>query len=670
MLAFLAAWPLAGGDGKADPSALATLSLEDLMNVEVTSVTRRSQPLSNSAAAIFVITSEDIRRSAATTVPELLRMVPGLIVARLDGNKWSVSSRGPGGRYVANLLVLIDGRTVYSPLFSGVYWEDHEFVLEDIDRIEVIRGPGAVVWGSNAVSGVINITTKSARKTKGDLVSATAGNLNQGVVQMRHGGDLGDSGAYRIFGRMGRYGDLVDSSGHPVHDGYSTNMGGFRMDLDQGPDTHWMMEGSLQTGTVDQRDLSPSLVTGNTAIVDSSGEVSAGHVLTRWSRDRADGGETRVQLYYDWYDRKPFLSEERQTVDLDISHSLQLGGRHTLIAGGGYRESWDSIPVTPRISLLPPRESMGLANFYLQDQIRLGETTSFSVGARTEYSPPSGASFQPAVQFLWTPGSRHSVWASVSRALRMPSRGEEGFDLLFSVLPTSVTGAPLPLSVTALGERQMQPEKLISYEAGYRNQVSRRLSLDLATYYYDYQDLRAFVSSGVPSLVFDPAPHLNIDILMVNGRRAHIWGGELSMNYSVSDRWRLSGSYSRLSQRQELDPGVWNGGMGALPQALATLRSQTDLTRKLLWDTDVCFTGRLFDPGVPLSPLALIQPSGNPGQVIRLDTRLTWRVSRAWDLTAGGENLLQPRHLEMVPEAILVGSQVPRSWLVRLNWRH
>jgi len=672
---FLALLPASASEDK--PPDLSKLSLEDLMRVEVTSVTRRNQALSHSAAAIFVITSEDIRRSAATTVPELLRMAPGLLVTRLDGSKWSIASRGPGGRYVANLLVLVDGRTVYTPLFSGVFWEDHEFVMEDIDRIEVIRGPGAVVWGSNAVSGVINIITKSAQKTQGNLVSATAGNLNKGVVQLRHGAGAGSSGSYRVFGRMGRYGNLLSSTGSPIRDGYSSNMVGFRTDFDRtdpdlGSSTRWTVEGSMQTGTVRQRDFSASLSTGETSIVGSAGNVGAGHILSRWSHTGTDQEETRVQLYYDWYDRQPFLSEARHTLDLDISRTLRVGAKQALIVGGGYRESWDSIPSTPRVNLIPPSESVGLTNGYVQDQVQLGDTTSFSVGARVEYSPLSAVSIQPAAQFLWTPTSRQSVWASASRALRTPSRGEQGFSLLVGVVPPAALGSPLPISITALGQRQMQSEDQLAYEGGYRNQISKRLSLDLAIYRYDDRRMRAFRPFPTPSVLFSPAPHINMDMLMVNGKRARNWGGEISLNYSVSGRWRLLGWYARMEQRQELEAGMWNGGVGKMPHDSAAIRSQTDLGHRLMFDTDVYFTGPQFDAVGEHdgSVLTMLQDSSNPGHVVRLDTRLTWRVTPAWELMAGGENLLDGHHLEMVPEPIVVGSQVRRSWFVRLNWRH
>jgi iron complex outermembrane receptor protein len=662
---------LSAADGQ-DQADLTKMSLEDLMGMEVTSVTRRNQSLSRSAAAIYVITSDDIRRSAATTVPELLRTVPGLLVSRLSGHQWSVSSRTPGGRYVANLLVLVDGRTVYTPLFSGVIWEDHEFVMEDIDRIEVIRGPGAVVWGSNAVSGVINIITKTAGKTRGDLVSATTGNLNQGVAQMRHGGNIGSSGSYRVFGRLGRYGNLVDLEGNQVQDGYSTNMGGVRVDLAGSGGGRLMLEGSMQTGTVRQREFAPSLSTGQTAIENTEGNVSAGHILGRWSQTRTGGAETRVQLYYDWYDRTPFLSEARHTLDLDMSHTLQLGARHSLIAGGGYRESWDSVPPTARVKLIPPRASLGLANVYVQDQVRLGETTSFSIGARFEYDRFSGGSIQPAAQFLWTPTERQSVWASVSRALRTPSRGERGFSLLVGVLPPAATGAPLPLTITAVGQREMKAEDLLAYEAGYRNQISKKWSVDLAAYFYDARRMRAFLPYKPPALSLFPALHIDQEMMMVNGKQARNWGGEAALNYSVTGSWRLSGWYARMGQRQYLDAGMWNGGVGPMPHDSAALRSQTDLGRRLMFDTDVYFTGRPFEGlGQPASSiLAGLQNMPAPGHAVRLDTRLTWKVSSAWELTAGGENLLDRYHLEITPEPIVVGSLVRRSWFVRLQWRH
>jgi iron complex outermembrane receptor protein len=324
------------------------------------------------------------------------------------------------------------------------------------------------------------------------------------------------------------------------------------------------------------------------------------------------------------------------------------------------------------VNLIPPRESVGLANGYVQDQVSLGETASFSVGARVEYNRLSGVSFQPAAQFLWTPTGRQSVWASVSRALRMPSRGEQGFSLLVGALPPAATGAPLPLSITALGQRQMQSEDLLGYEAGYRNQISTRMSVDVAGYFYNERRMRAFLPSTAPSLLFAPALHLDMRMLMVNGKRARNWGGEVSLNYSVSDHWRLLGWYSRMGQRQDLDAGMWNGGVGEMPHDSAALRSQTDLGRRLMLDTDVYFTGRPFDGVGPhaSSPLTLLQGDAAPGHVVRLDARLTWKVSPAWGFTVGGENLLDGHHLEIVPEPILVGSQVRRSWFVRLDWRH
>jgi iron complex outermembrane receptor protein len=664
---------VAWADGRSDPADLAKLSLEDLMHVKVTSVTRKDQSLARSAAAIFVITREDIKRSGATVVPELLRMVPGLFVSRLDGNKWGVASRGPGGRYVANMLVLVDGRTIYTPLFSGVLWENHEFVMEDIERIEVIRGPGAVVWGSNAVSGVVNIITRSAADTIGDVASVTAGTLDQPVLQARHGMDLGSAGAMRVFGRVARYGGMADDRGRPVEDGYSTNMGGFRLDLRQGNASRWMVEGSGQSGTIHQRDYATS-ATGVTTVVNSSGGVSAGHLLGRWTHS-GDGGETRIQVYYDWFDRGAFLAEERHTADLDIDHGFRLGSRHGLMAGGGYRYSWDSIPATPAVRILPPEKAISLVNGYLQDEIRLAETVSVSLGARLEHSPFSGQSFQPAAQFLWAPGERHSVWASVSRAVRTPSRGEQGFSLLFGAIPAGQAGNPFPVFVTVLGQRDMHSEKLLSYEAGCRHQISARLSLDLAGYYYDYSQLRAFAAAGFPTVVLSPAPHINMDVHITNGRTSSNWGGEITANLKLSGRWRVFATYSHLEQRLALAPGMWNGALANLPHHLATVRSQMDLSRRLAFDTDVYSSGRQFS-GLPEGsggPLGGVQTTllsaVQPGNYVRWDARLTCKVSPAWEVMAGGENLLDRVHKELEPEALMVGGQVRRSFFARLTWR-
>ena len=666
----------AQAQGRSAPAELTTLSLEDLMNVQVTSVSRKSQALSRSAAAIFVITREDIKRSGATVVPELLRMVPGVFVSRLDGNKWSVASRGPGGRYVANMLVLVDGRTIYTPLFSGVLWENHEFVMEDIERIEVIRGPGAVAWGSNAVSGVVNIITRSAADTVGDVASVTAGNLSRPVLQARHGERIGVAGGFRVFGRMGRYGKLADDNGREVQDGYSTNMGGFRLDLGQGKSTRWMVEGSGQSGTIHQRDFATSPATGDTSIVNSSGRVGAGHLLGRWNRRSGGGGETRVQAYYDWFDRSPYLAEQRQTVDLDAGHNFLLGSRHGLVAGGGYRYSWDSVPATPSTRILPPEKGIGLINGYVQDEIRLAETVSVSLGARLEYSEFSGSSIQPAAQLLWAPTDRQSVWASVSRAVRTPSRGEQGFSLTLGAIPAGAAGNPFPVFVTALGQRDMRSEKLRGYEAGYRNQVSPRLSLDFAAYYFDCYDLRAFTAAGAPSVVFAPSPHIDVAMSITNGRASVNWGGELAANLKLTGRWRLFGTYSRLEQRHKLAPGMWNGALAIMPRNLATLRSQIDLSRKLAFDTDVYPSGKPFDglpPGAggPLGGVTSDAKNAAAGAgYVRWDARLTWKMSAGWELMGGGENLLDRFHKELVPEALMVGSQVRRSFFVRLAWRH
>jgi iron complex outermembrane receptor protein len=342
------------------------------------------------------------------------------------------------------------------------------------------------------------------------------------------------------------------------------------------------------------------------------------------------------------------------------------------MAGGGYRYSWDSIPDSPTVRFLPPQKAIGLVNGYLQDEIRLAETVSVSLGARLEHSRFSGQSVQPAAQFLWAPGERHSVWASVSRALRTPSRGEQGFSMLFGAIPAGQAGNPLPALVTLLGQNDMHSEKLLSYEAGYRHQISARLGVDLAGYYYDYSQLRAVAPAGVPTVVLSPVPHINMDSRITNGGTASNWGGEITANLKLTGRWRVFATYSHLEQRLTPAPGMWSGALAKLPHHLATVRSRMDLSRRLAFDTDVYSSGRQFE-GLPSGsggPLAAVTPAAvTPGSYVRWDARLTWKVSPAWEVMAGGENLLDRVHKELEPEALMVGGRVRRSFFARLTWR-
>ncbi len=640
------------------PPDLTQASLEDLLNAQITSVSKKDQALFKAGAAIFVITQDDIRRSGAANIPDLLRMVPGVDVARVDANTWSISIRGFNTRYSDKVLVLIDGRSVYTPSFSGVYWDQQNVPLEDIERIEVIRGPGGTVWGANAMNGVINIITKSSKATQGGLVRAGTGteeNL-QGLVQ--YGGRIGDAGTYRAFGSYSNTETSVLPSGAEGADGFYNFHGGFRSDWDLTPRDSLTVQGDLyesaagQTLTTVLQDQLPTIATFNDRI-----SVGSGNFLGRWTHTLSDGSDFSLQVYYDRFNRvDEAIDETLSTVDFDFQHHFKIGSRHDIVWGGGFRRYDDALTSGYDVNFTPPQKSDNLYSVFFQDEIALTESLSFTIGSKVEHNPYSKFDWEPSAQLVWTPTDRQAIWLSASQAVRQPSRMD-------STIQYDITTIPLDNNsfgvLTLLGNPKIEAEELRDVEIGYRAQAGKKLSIDVASFLSYYKNLETS-EPGDPFFVDAPGPpHYILPLYIGNLAHARTYGGEVFANWDVTSRWRLSPGVSLLHMSVIKDPASQDstvqGSAGESPEHQFEIRSFVKLSRTLDWDTSVYFVGRLPADGIPA--------------YTRLDTRLGWRINKSLELSLVGQNLLRPLRAEFGDAFEVNHTLAERSALARMTWR-
>jgi len=592
---------------------LVLLSLEDLMALEVTSASRKMQSLADTAAAVFVITSEDIRRSGVTNIPDALRMVPGVTVARIDSSKWAVTARGFNGRFARKLLVLIDGRSAYSPLFSGVFWDAQDTLLEDIERIEVIRGPGATIWGANAVNGVINIITKKAADTTGGLVVAGAGSYERGFGAVRYGTELGKWGAVRAYGKYFNRNELKAEDGRPADDGWDMGRGGFRMDGKSGQNS-FTLQGDLYDGTERETITFPDLAApfpGYATVRTADTTVGGGNLLSRWTRSLADDAELSLQFYYDRNKRDipQLFNDTTDTYDLDLLHRFQWGGMHETVWGGGFRFVDERIVGSDTLSFNPAYRNEKLYSAFLQDDITVvQDKLHLVIGSKFEHNVYTGFEVQPSGRLIWTPSEQLSLWSAVSRAVHTPSRGESDNMLKQFAFPVQNPdpdpAAPpfIPVMVAVQGPGNLLAEVLMAYEAGVRVKASDRFTVDLAGFYNNYQRLIG---------VDDPQPVSNqlLVVTLRNKDRGEAWGGEMAGERSPSHQVSLR-SQLELAENIELD--LWGRYVGT--------------SRDYLNNTLASY--------------------------LNLDARLGWRPVKMLELSLVGRNLLRQRQQEFRPEFI------------------
>jgi len=622
------------------------MSMEDLMNLQVTSVSKRTQKVADAAAAIFVITQEDIRRSGATSIPEALRLVPGLEVARIDQNKWAIGSRGFNGRFDNKLLVLIDGRSVYTPLFSGVYWNVEDVMLEDVDRIEVIRGPGATLWGANAVDGVINVITKKAKSTQAAVVTAGAGTEERAAGGVRYGGKLGDNTYYRAYTKYFDWGPSAYPSGMTAHDGWDALRGGFRADWTPAGANSLTLQGDIYRTRFDETLTVASLSAPYSNTFLNDGKYSGGNILGRWNHT-SEGSSMSLQMYYDntSITDHSLFGDHQNIFDIDFQHAFHVGDSQQFVWGLGYRSIRDKNNPSFTVSLQPNQVTLNQFSTFLQDEISLVDNRlQITLGSKFERNEFTGFEIQPNARLLWNLTPNQSIWTAVSRAVRTPALTEEGLRLNSQVIPPGAPAnpTPFPAVVAVFGSHQFNSEDLLAYELGYRVQAAKNLSLDISTFYNNYSNLRT-AEPGAPFVEGSPAPtDIVIPFVAGNKMSGGTYGVELFADWKVIPKWRLVGSYSYLqmdihknANSQDPTPDIPNGSS---PRHQWYLRSSIDLPKHFEQDTTLRFVDQL--------------PSLNVPSYYSLDAHLGWRPVTRVELSIGGQNLLNNWHFEFMPDFV------------------
>ncbi len=644
-----------GQGAQTPPKDLTSTSLEDLMNVEVTSVSKKEQKLSEVAAAIYVITPEDIRRSGARNIPDLLRMVPGLDVAQIDASTWAISARGFNLQFSNKLLVLIDGRAVYTPLFGGVNWDTQDVPLEDIERIEVIRGPGGTIWGANAVNGVINVITRRAADTQGVLLTGGGGTVTQSFGTVQYGGKIKQDTSYRVFGSYQSTDHYLDAAGLDANDGWHLAHGGFREDSKLGAKDTLTTQGDIYTGEAGATIVHSEFTPPDNVNVIRLESLSGGNILGRWNHVFSERSDTTLQVYFDNYTTNgPESDETRNTVDIDFQHHIALGKRQDLIWGGGYRYSWDHTRGTVDQAFVPASFGGDLYNLFVQDEITLKPNrVKLYVGTKVENNYFTSIDVEPSIRAAWTPNNRRTVWGAISRSSRAPTRRDTG---LFATL----AALPGPEAVLLLGNPNFNSEHVIAYEAGYRTQATQRLSFAVTGFINQYSELES-IEGMAP--YFDPnfTPPLQV-IPNVLGNKMHgnTEGVEASAMWKVMDRWTLSPGYSFLQMHLHLDADSTDtisvaDTQGSNPVNQAQLRSHVELPKGFSWDLNTYFVGRL--------------PAQQVASYTRVDTQVTWKFRERASFSVVGQNLLQDHHYEFNDMLQSVNSsQVKRSAYAKLTW--
>jgi len=648
------------GQGTPDVTAM---SLEDLMNLQVTSVSKRSQKVADAAAAVFVITQEDIRRSGARSIPEVLRMVPGLEVARIDENKWAIGSRGFNGRFDDKLLVLIDGRSVYTPLFSGVYWDVEDVPLEDIDRIEVIRGPGATLWGANAVNGVINIITKPASATQSLLVKVEGGDEQLTSDSVTYGDKVGDKGDYRVYGKYFDWGSSTDLAGQNTFDGWHQGRAGFRSDWTLSHADSLTVQGDIYSSRDGETLTLPSLTAPYSTTFANTGEYTGGNLLGRWTHSSGDSSIS-LQAYFDRTNyADDFLFVDHESVyDIDFQHDFHVGQRQEIVWGGGYRSIQDQNVATATVAVEPNQAQYNQFSAFLQDEVSfLGRRLRVTVGSKLEHNDFTGFAIEPNIRFLGNVSKVQSVWAAVSRAVRTPALTEEGLQLSEAVVPTGAPpfNSPLPVIEAVYGSNQFKNEDLVAYEIGYRVQATSTFSADIATFYNNYTNLRT-AEPGTPFVEGSPTPtYLVVPFIAENDMSGGTYGIEPFFDWKPLPVWTLFGSYSFLQMdihknANSLDP-TNDLPNGQNPKNQAYFRSSVDLPKHI----ELNVAGRYVDR----------LPSINIPAYFALDGGVRWKPMANVELSFDGENWLNDRHIEFVPEFInTMPTVVRRSFHGGVTW--
>jgi iron complex outermembrane receptor protein len=608
---------------------LQQMSIDQLKDIDVTSVTGTSEALSSAPAAVYVITHEAIARSGAVTLPEILRLAPNLQVKQISASRYIITARGFSGNldaqnFANKLLVLIDGRSVYTPLYSGVYWDMQDVVPADIERIEVISGPGSTLWGANAVNGVINIVTRTSRDTQGGLLDVALGNLEQSAT-LRYGGRINDALTYKAYIRDTIGNNTTTATGATADDHWQRPQGGFRLDWERSEADAVSLQGDLYNGSLAQAGAPNEYIRGD-------------NLLTRWNHNWSDGSTLQVIAYYDHTNRGNTVNGAGfwlDTYDIDAQHSFDLNEDNTVTWGGGYRSSHYLIAGTPSLFFVPPRRTLTLANGFVQDRIALSPQVSAILGFKAEDDPYSGLAILPSVRLSWNPSDAFLLWGAASRAIRSPTPFDSDVQERFGTI------------VALGGDPAFRSETLTAYEIGTRGQLNEQISFSVSGFYNFYSNLRNIEIISGPAF---------LNLQWGNGLRGHTYGFGVWGQYQFLPWWRLSASFNELIENFSFKPGATTilgaAQLGDDPEQTASLRSSMNLGDAVTLDLDLRYVSALPAPRVP--------------SYVELGASIGWNVSDELRLSLSGYNLLHPRHQEFPATQ---ANAVPRSFAAELQWR-
>ncbi len=639
---------------------LLSMDLEDLMNVEVTSAFKKPQSVKNIPAAVYVITADDIRRSGVTSIPEALKMVPGVNVAKIDNGNWAVSIRGFNGLFSDKLLVLMDGRTLYDPLFSGVFWDAQDTVLEDIERIEVVRGPGASSWGTNAVNGVINIITKNANDTLGGMLSGSVGNSDRGTLSARYGMKVGSLGAARFYVKSFKRHQQLQSDGSTAWDDWFMDRGGFRADLNFGSKDRASLKGEIYTGRGTNKIIGFDRDFSKRVVIKNDVPVSGGYIVSDLTHIFKKGLELSFRFYFDHTERKysSLTSQTRDTFDLEFQNRYCMNNLIDFVWGGIYRHTSDKIPLAHGAvfgSFVPEKRKDDLFSLFFQNETKFfNERLHFLTGVRLDHYNYSGLEIQPTFRLLYSIDTNQDLWLAISRATRSPSRYNR--DAIWVLgLPPRFASAP-PTILAYVGSDDFDSEKLWAYELGYRWRILKSLTVDLTGFANFYSDL-------FTGTVVDPYLHYGFLIFPIkpgNYGKGENFGLEFTGNVKPFDWWRMELSYSYLDTHFWVESGHRNKtDMSArfmdAPHHQLSLRSNMDITPKLEFDVWFRYVANLSRLDVPSHT--------------ELDIRIGYRPIKNLELSLNAKNLLDPYHPEFQDKFLhLISTEVPRTVSGKITW--
>ena len=648
-----------GWAGENAPDSYLDMELAQLMQVTLTSAAKKEQSLDETAAAAFVIARRDIERSSATTVPELLAMVPGIQVAQVANGKWSVSSRGFGGFTSNKLLVMIDGRSVYTPAYSGTYWDMQNLLLEDIDRIEVIRGPGGTLWGANAVNGVINIITRESQETLGTLVRGSVGSQEQ-TAAARYGTPIGSKsfGRFFAFGKTMNSNELHNATGD-AHDDWENIQAGFRLDGITDARNDWTLSGDIYTNSGDQI-VSPFWITAPPFMTENYGDYDAGgaNLNGSWRHQLSDDRLLTVSGYLDYTDREEaFLNQSFTTLNLDLQYETPMGEYHSLTMGAGYRFIDSNFDTTFQVQL--PDQDRSLYSAFLQDEIELAPKTLWlTLGTKYEHNEYTGSEWQPSARLLYKPAPNHSLWSSVARAVRTPSQIENSGRVTVGVIPSFPPAPPTISVVDLVGSTSFDSEEVIAYEAGYRWQARNNLSFDLAAYLNSYDKIYASLPTTTP-----------LELEFVNALDGEGYGFELAANYQPRTWLTFNLAYSW----QELDLD-WRDSAyeiypdnelfeRGVPQNMFTLRSQVLFSER--WQTNLWLRYTDEIEAIEAADFTNLITISSWWQ---FDANIIWKPSDNFELKLAGRNIFNDEELQTIAEFVTPATDIKADVYLQATW--